>query len=94
MLCGATCVIAVYALSRERCSILTKFVIPTAGFAANAVMTVTLIWLSLTGGSATQMAGLIAITTVGIWMVTGLAYFAVNSRSKESSLFSFPEEGK
>jgi hypothetical protein len=36
------------------------------------------------------MAGFIAIAAVGIWMAIGLAYFAVNSRSKESSLFPFP----
>jgi amino acid transporter len=90
MLYGVTCVIAVYALSRERRSILTKFVIPIAGFAANAVMMITLIWLALIGGSATQIAGFIAIAAVGIWMAIGLTYFAVNSRSKESSLFPFP----
>jgi amino acid transporter len=90
MLYGVTCVIAVYALSRERRSILTKFVIPIAGFAANAVMMVTVIWLATIGGSATQLAGFIAVAVVGAWMALGLAYFAVNSRSKESSIFPFP----
>jgi len=31
-----------------------------------------------------------AVATVAIWMAIGLAYFALNSRSKESSLFPFP----
>jgi len=90
MLYGVTCLICVYALSRERRSIFSKFIVPIAGFAANAVMMITLIWLALIGGGATQTAGFIAIAAVGSWMAIGLAYFALNSRSKESSLFPFP----
>lgn len=90
LLYGVTCLVAVYALSRERRSILTKYIIPAAGLGANAVMMATLIWLAIIGGGATQTAGSIAIVVVGIWMALGLGYFALNSRSKESSLFPFP----
>jgi amino acid transporter len=90
MLYGVTCLICVYALSKERRSILTKFIIPIAGFAANAVMMVTLIWLAIIGGSGTEVAGFIAIVAVAVWMAIGVGYFALNSRSKESSLFPFP----
>jgi len=90
LLYGVTCLICVYALSKERRSILTRYVIPIAGFAANAVMMVTVIWLAAIGGGATQLAGFIAVAAVGTWMALGLAYFAINSRSKESSLFPFP----
>ena len=90
LLYGVTCLIAVYALSRERRSILTKYIIPIAGLAANVVMMVTLIWLAVIGGGATQLAGFIAIAATAIWMAIGLGYFALNSRSKESRIFPFP----
>jgi amino acid transporter len=90
MLYGVTCLIAVYALSRENRSFLTKYAIPIAGLAANVVMLVAVIWLAAVGGGATQLACFMAVGTVAIWMAIGLAYFALNSRSKESSLFPFP----
>ena len=90
MLYGVTCLIAVYALSREKHSILTKYVIPIAGLAANAVMMVAVIWLAAIGGGSTQLAGFIAVAAVAIWMAIGLGYFAFNSRSRESRLFPFP----
>ena len=52
LLYGVTCLIAVYALSRESRSVLTKYVIPIAGFAANVVMLITVIWLGVIGGGA------------------------------------------
>jgi amino acid transporter len=90
MLYGVTCLIAVYALSREKRSVLTKYIIPLAGLAANAVMLVTVIWLATIGGGATQLAGFIAVAAVGIWMAIGLAYFAINSKTAPSSIFPFP----
>ena len=45
LLYGVTCIIAIVALSRERRSILTKYIIPIAGFAANVVMLIAVIWL-------------------------------------------------
>jgi amino acid transporter len=90
LLYGVTCLIAVYALSRERRSFLTKYVIPIAGLAANVVMMITVIWLAAVGGGATQLAGFIAIVATAAWMAVGLAYFALNSRSKESRIFPFP----
>ena len=90
LLYGVTCLIAVYALSREHRSILTKYIIPIAGLAANVVMLIALIWLAFIGGGATQLAGFMAIAAAAIWMVIGLAYFAMNSRSTESHIFPFP----
>jgi APA family basic amino acid/polyamine antiporter len=90
MLYGVTCLIAIYALNRERRSILTKFIIPIAGLAANVIMLVAVIWLSFIGGSATQTAGLIAVAVVAVFMSIGLGYFALNSRSRESRIFPFP----
>ncbi len=90
LLYGVTCLIAVYALSREKRSVLTKYVIPLAGLAANVVMLIAVIWLASIGGGATQMAGFIAVAAVAVWMAVGLGYFAFNSRSKESRLFPFP----
>jgi amino acid transporter len=90
LLYGVTCLIAVYALSRERRSILTKYIVPLAGLAANTVMLIAVIWLAAIGGGATQLSGFIAVAAVGIWMAIGLAYFAVNSRSAPSGIFPFP----
>jgi amino acid transporter len=90
LLYGVTCIIAVVALSRERRSILTKYIIPIAGFAANMIMMGAVVWLGVIGGSDTQWAALVAIAITGIWMAIGLAYFVLNSRSTSSSIFPFP----
>ncbi len=88
MLYGVTCLIAVYALSREKRSILTKYIIPLAGLAANVVMLVAVVWLATIGGGATQLAGFIAVAAVAMWMGLGLLYYFVNSRSRELKVFS------
>jgi amino acid transporter len=90
LLYGITCLVAMLALARERRSILTKYIIPIAGFAANVVMLVAVIWLGVIGGGGTQTAALIAVSITAIWMIIGLGYFALNSRSKESRIFPFP----
>ncbi len=90
LLYGVTCIVAVLALSRERRSILTKFIVPLAGFAANIVMLVAVIWLGVVGGGDVQWAALVAISITAIWMVIGFAYFALNSRSRPSGIFPFP----
>ncbi|MGE5533591.1 MAG: APC family permease [Bacillota bacterium] len=90
LLYGVTCIIAVLALSRERHSVLTKFIVPIAGFAANIVMLVAVIYLGVVGGGDVQWAALAAISITAIWMVIGFTYFAVNSRSKSSEVFPFP----
>ena len=90
LLYGVTCIIAVVALSRERRSILTKYIIPIAGFAANMIMMGAVVWLGVIGGGDTQWAAFVAIAITAIWMAIGLAYFALNSRSKQSNIFPFP----
>ena len=77
MLYGVTCLIAVYALSREKHSILTKYVVPIAGLAANVVMMAAVIWLAAIGGGSTQLAGFIAVAAVGIWMADWLGLLRV-----------------
>lgn len=90
LLYGVTCIIAVFALSKERRSILTKYVVPIAGFVANMVMLAAVMWLGFIGGGDTQWAAFVAIAITAIWMAIGLGYFALNSRSKSSSIFPFP----
>jgi amino acid transporter len=90
LLYGVTCLIAVVALSRERRSILTKYIIPIAGFAVNMIMMGAVVWLGMIGGGDTQWAAFVAIAITAIWMAIGLAYFAINSRSTSSSIFPFP----
>ncbi len=90
LLYGVTCLIAVYALSRERRSILTKYVVPIAGLAANVIMLIAVIWLAVMGGGSTQLACLIAVGVVALWMTIGLGYFLLNSRTKESRIFPYP----
>ncbi len=90
LLYGITCIIAILALAREKRSILTKYIIPIAGLAANVVMLVAVIWLGFIGGGSTQLAALIAVTITAVWMVVGVAYFALNSRSRESRILPFP----
>jgi amino acid transporter len=90
LLYGVTCVVAIVALSKERRSIMSKYVIPIAGFVANIVMMVAVVWLGLIGGGDTQWAASVAIASTAVWMVIGLGYFVLNSRSTSSSIFPFP----
>jgi APA family basic amino acid/polyamine antiporter len=90
LLYGITCIVAVVALSRERRSILTKYVIPIAGFVANMVMLVAVMWLGFIGGGGTQWAAFVAVAITAIWMLIGFGYFAANSRSRSSRIFPFP----
>jgi amino acid transporter len=90
LLYGVTCIIAVYALSRERRSIVTKYVVPIAGFVANMVMLGAVIWLGVIGSGDTQWAAFVALGATAVWMLIGFGYFAVNSRSRSSGIFPFP----
>jgi amino acid transporter len=90
LLYGVTCIIAVVALSKERRSILTKYIIPMAGFAANMVMLAAVMWLGFIGGGDTQWAAFVAVAVTALWMLIGLGYFVANSRSRESKIFPFP----
>ena len=87
---GITCLVAVLALSRERRSIMTKYVVPITGFAANIIMLIVVIWLGVAGGGATQEAAFIAIAVSAAWIAIGFGYYFANSRSTESGLFPFP----
>jgi APA family basic amino acid/polyamine antiporter len=87
---GITCLVALIALSKERRSIMTKYIIPIAGFAANMLMLGVVIWLGVVGGGATQEAALIAIGISAVWIAIGFGYYFANSRSTESGLFPFP----
>ena len=90
LLYGVTCIIALVALSKERRSILTKYIVPIAGFVANMIMLVAVIWLGVVGGGDTQWAALVAISITVIWMLIGFGYFFANSRSRSSGIFPFP----
>jgi amino acid transporter len=90
LLYGLTNIVALIAFTKERASILKRRVIPIAGFAANAVMMATIVYLSFAGGGASASEGIFAIAGTAIWLGIGLIYFRVNSRSKPSGLFPFP----
>jgi amino acid transporter len=90
LLYGVTCVIAIVAFSKERRSIISKYVIPIFGFAANMIMMAAVVWLGLIGGGDTQWAAFVAIAVTAIWMLIGLGYFGLNSRSAQSGNFPFP----
>jgi amino acid transporter len=90
LLYGITCLVTIIALSKERRSVLSRYVIPILGFAANMVMLGAVVWLGFLGGSDTQWAAFFAIAVTAIWMLLGLGYFARNSRSTPSQVFPFP----
>ncbi len=90
LLYGVTCIVTIIALSKERRSILSRYVIPILGFGANMIMLGAVVWLGFIGGSDTQWAALFAIAVTAIWMLLGLGYFARNSRSTPSPVFPFP----
>jgi amino acid transporter len=90
MLYGLTNIIALIAFTKERSSILKRKVIPIAGFAANALMMATVLYLSIAGGGTSRLEGTFAIAGTALWLIIGLIYFHVNSKSKPSGLFPFP----
>jgi hypothetical protein len=90
LLYGLTNIVALIAFTKERASILKRKVIPIAGFAANAVMMGTIVYLSFAGGGASASEGIFAIAGTAIWLGIGLIYFRFNSKSKPSGLFPFP----
>lgn len=90
LLYGVTCIVTALALSKERRSILVRFVVPILGAIANIVMLLAVIWLGFLGGSDTSWAAIFALAGTAIWMLIGLVYFAANSRSVSSSVFPFP----
>ena len=53
-------------------------------------MLIAVVWLGFIGGGDTQWAALVAVGIAAIWMAVGLAYYVLNSRSKESGIFPFP----
>jgi APA family basic amino acid/polyamine antiporter len=90
LLYGVTCIVTSLALSKERRSVLVRWVVPILGAIANIVMLLAVIWLGFLGGSDTTWAATFALAGTAIWMLIGLAYFAANSRTKTSSIFPFP----
>ena len=90
MLYGLTNIVALIAFTKERSNILKRKVVPIAGFAANAVMMATIVYLSFAGGGTSRLEGIFAIAGTAIWLTIGLIYFRVNSKSKPSGLFPFP----
>jgi amino acid transporter len=90
LLYAVTCIITIVALSKERRSILSRYIIPICGLAANLVLLGAVVWLGFLGGSDTQWAAFFAIAATAIWMLIGLGYLVMNSRSTESKIFPFP----
>jgi APA family basic amino acid/polyamine antiporter len=90
LLYGVTCIIAIVALSKERRSIVSRFIIPLGGFIANLAMMAAVLWLGFSGGSDTQWAALFAVVSAAAWMLIGLGYFVINSKTTQSPLFPFP----
>jgi amino acid transporter len=90
LLYGITNIVALIAFSKERSSILKRKVIPIAGFAANALMLATILYLSVAGGGTSRLEALFAIVGTAIWLIAGLVYFRANSKTEPSGLFPFP----
>jgi len=53
-------------------------------------MMATILYLSIVGGGTSRLEGTFAIVGTAIWLIAGLVYFRVNSKSKPSGLFPFP----
>jgi amino acid transporter len=90
ILYGITNIVAILAFAKERSSIFKRVVVPIAGFAANVLMLGAVVWLGIIGGGDAQWEALFAVAGTVIWVVVGLAYFAANSKTRESPLFPFP----
>ncbi|MGD0330424.1 MAG: APC family permease [Nitrososphaeria archaeon] len=90
ILYGLTNFVAMLAFAKERSSILKRRIVPLLGLSANVLMLGVVVWLGLLGGGDSAWEALFALAGTAIWLLLGLVYFRVNSRTQSSPLFPFP----
>jgi len=80
MLYGLTNLIALWAfLGRPNSSILRHKLVPIAGFLANLLMLVAVLYIGASAGGSSATDAIIALAMVAVWMVVGIVWFVFNT---------------
>jgi basic amino acid/polyamine antiporter, APA family len=88
---GLTCLIAIVAFaSHKDRNILKHFVIPGIGGLMNAAELVGIVYLAFIAGGTTAGDAFIALGMVGVWIIAGVAWVALNPATRGQKLFEDP----
>jgi APA family basic amino acid/polyamine antiporter len=82
ILYGITNLIVVWAFLHRPNSIIRHKIIPIAGFLANALMLVGVLYIGASAGGSSAADAVIALGMVGAWFVVGAAWFVHNTRKQ------------
>jgi amino acid transporter len=83
MLYGLTNLIALWAfLGRPNSSIIKHKLVPIAGFLANLLMLVAVLYIGASAGGSSATDAIIALAMVVVWMVVGIVWFIINTRKQ------------
>ena len=81
ILYGLTNLIVVWAfLHRAGSSVVRHKIVPIAGFLANALMLVGVLYVGASAGGSSATDAIIALAMVGVWLVVGAVWFVHNTR--------------
>jgi amino acid transporter len=83
MLYGLTNLIALWAfLGRPNSSIIKHKLVPIAGFLANLLMLVAVLYIGASAGGSSATDAIIALVMVAVWMIVGIVWFIINTRKQ------------
>lgn len=83
LLYGLTNLIALWAfLGRPNNSILRHKLVPIAGFLANLLMLVAVLYIGASAGGNSAADAIIALAMVAVWMVVGIVWFILNTKKQ------------
>ena len=82
-----TCIVAIVAFaSHKDRNILKHYVVPGLGTLMNVGMLVGVVYLAIVAGGATSTDAYIALGIVGVWILAGAAWIALNPAKRGESL--------
>lgn len=83
LLYGLTNLIALWAFwGRAKSTFLRHRLIPIAGFLANLLMLVAVLYIGYSAGGSSSTDAIIALTMVAVWMAVGAVWFILNTRKQ------------
>jgi len=89
---GMTCIVAIVAFASHKDRNLFKhYVVPGLGFLMNVGMLVGVVYLAVVAGGATSTDAFIALGMVGVWLVAGAVWIALNPSKRGESLLTLQE---
>ena len=88
---GMTCLIAIVAFaSRKDRNILKHYIVPGLGLLMNVAELAGIVYLAVTAGGTTATDAFIAVGAVGVWIVIGIGWVALNPAMRGTKLLHDP----